>query len=65
MTKEQKLFAEILQEKLNKVFERHIESLKSAKVVGIEDYEICYETGNTRKDTTRQGCEYSNLKKVH
>ena len=65
MTKEQGLFAEILQKELNKVFEKHIESLKSAKVVGIEDYEICYGIGNARKDTTRQGCKYSNLKKVH
>ena len=56
MTKEQGLFAEILQKELNKVFEKHIESLKSAKVVGIEDYEICYGIGNVRKDTTRQSC---------
>lgn len=33
MTKEQsKLFAEILQKELDKVFEKHIEDLKSAKV---------------------------------
>ena len=33
MTKEQsKLFAEILQKELNKVFEKHIEDLKKMKV---------------------------------
>lgn len=33
MTKEQKkLFAEILQKELDRVFEKHIEDLKSAKV---------------------------------
>lgn len=33
MTKEQsKLFAEILQKELNKVFEKHIEDLKDMKV---------------------------------
>lgn len=33
MTKEQrKLFAEILQKELNKVFEKHIEDLKNMKV---------------------------------
>lgn len=30
--KEQKLFAEILQKELNKVFEKHIEDLKNMKV---------------------------------
>ena len=30
--KEQKFFAEILQRELDKVFEKHIEDLKSAKV---------------------------------
>lgn len=57
MTEDQKLFAEILQKELGKVFEKHIENLKSAKVVGIEDYEICYGVDNVRKDTTRQGCK--------
>ena len=40
MTDEQrKLFAEILQKELNKVFEKHIEDLKNAKVAkeGTED----------------------------
>ena len=39
MTDEQrKLFAEILQKKLNKVFEKHIEDLKKMKVsTGVED----------------------------
>lgn len=32
MTKEQKLFAEILQKELNKVFEKHIEDLKNMHV---------------------------------
>lgn len=32
MTDEQRLFAEILQKELKKVFERHIESLKNMKV---------------------------------
>lgn len=54
---QRKLFAEILQRELNKVFERHIEGLKSAKVVGMEDYEICYGVDNVRKDTTRQSCK--------
>lgn len=43
--KGKKLFAEILQKELNKVFEKHIEDLKSAYVsieVGVED---------VRKDT--------------
>lgn len=31
-TDEQKLFAEILQKELNKVFEKHIEDLKNMKV---------------------------------
>ena len=58
MTKEQrKLFAEILQKELDKVFEKHIKDLKSAKVVGMEDYEVCYGVSNVRKDTTRQGCK--------
>lgn len=51
MTKEQRLFAEILQKELNRVFERHIEDLKNTKVSvegGVED---------VRKDTTRQGCK--------
>lgn len=42
-----KLFAEILQKELNKVFEKHIEDLKDMKVsteVGVED---------VRKDTSR------------
>ena len=41
MTDDQrKLFAEILQKELNKVFEKHIEDLKKMKVsteVGVED----------------------------
>ena len=41
MTEEQrKLFAEILQKELNKVFEKHIEDLKNMNVsseVGVED----------------------------
>lgn len=32
MTKEQKLFAEILQKELSKVFVKHIEDLKNMKV---------------------------------
>ena len=51
MKKEQKLFAEILQKELNKVFERHIEDLKKMNVSTegrVED---------VRKDTTRQGCK--------
>lgn len=32
MTKDQKLFAEILQKELNKVFEKHIEDLKNMHV---------------------------------
>lgn len=48
MTNEQKkLFAEILQKELNKIFEKHIEDLKNMKVsseVGAED---------VRKDTSR------------
>lgn len=36
-TDEQKLFAEILQKELNKVFEKHIEDLKSAKVAKEKD----------------------------
>lgn len=32
MTKEQGLFAEILQKELNKVFEKHIEDLKNMHV---------------------------------
>lgn len=48
MTEDQKkLFAEILQKKLNKVFEKHIEDLKKMKVsteIGAED---------VRKDTSR------------
>lgn len=44
---QRKLFAEILQKELNKIFEKHIEDLKNAKVsveVGAED---------VRKDTSR------------
>ena len=41
MTEDQrKLFAEVLQKELNKVFEKHIEDLKNMKVsseVGVED----------------------------
>ena len=38
MTEEQrKLFTEILQKELNKVFEKHIEDLKSAKVAKEKD----------------------------
>lgn len=51
MTKEQRLFAEILQKELGKVFERHIEDLKNMKVStegGVD---------NVRKDTTRQSCK--------
>lgn len=48
MTDDQKkLFAEILQKELNKIFEKHIEDLKNMKVsseVGAED---------VRKDTSR------------
>lgn len=48
MTEEnKKLFAEILQKELNKVFEKHIEDLKNMKVsteIGAED---------VRKDTSR------------
>ena len=48
MTDDQrKLFAETLQKKLNKVFEKHIEDLKNMKVsteIGVED---------VRKDTSR------------
>lgn len=48
MTEDQrKLFAEILQKELNKVFEKHIEDLKNMKVsteIGAED---------VRKDTSR------------
>lgn len=48
MTEDQrKLFAEILQKELNKVFEKHIEDLKKMKVsteVGVED---------VREDTSR------------
>ena len=48
MTEEQrKLFAEILQKELNKIFEKHIEDLKNMKVsteIGVED---------VRKDTSR------------
>ena len=52
MTEDQrkKLFAE-LQKELDKVFEKHIEDLKSMKVsteVGAED---------VRKDTTRPSCK--------
>lgn len=46
-TDDQKLFAEILQKELNKVFEKHIEDLKKMKVsteVGVED---------VREDTSR------------
>ena len=32
MTKDQKLFAEILQKELNKIFEKHIEDLKNMHV---------------------------------
>lgn len=48
MTEDQKkLFAELLQKELDKVFEKHIEDLKKMKVsteVGVED---------VRKDTSR------------
>ena len=48
MTEDQrKLFAEILQKELDKIFEKHIEDLKNMKVsteVGAED---------VRKDTSR------------
>lgn len=48
MTDDQKkLFAEILQKELDKVFEKHIEDLKNMKVsteVGVED---------VREDTSR------------
>ena len=44
---QRKLFAEILQKELNKIFEKHIEDLKNAYVsteIGVED---------VRKDTSR------------
>ena len=40
-----KLFAEILQKKLNKIFEKHIEDLKKMKV--------STEVEDVRKDTSR------------
>ena len=51
MTKEQKLFAEILQKELGKVFEKHIENLKNMKV-SVEG-----RVEDVRKDTTRPSCK--------
>ena len=47
MTDEQrKLFAEILQKELDKVFEKHIEDLKEMKVTEVEEEDV-------REDTSR------------